>query len=237
MKITGSVTEVRDQIRAAIMSGEFAPGTIMPQGPLAKRLGVSRTPMREALRMLQEDGLIEIERNRRARVVTFSADDLELVYASRILLSSVATILTVPRMTSDDYRALKDAHDEVLQASQANDPVRWRTADRQFHRIHCAKAPESVLNELDVLFERAALFRLLRLRDQPHRQTVSSQDHAEILAACEQRDGRAAAVAVARHLSRIALTILAFMVPEREPLTIRAALMLALGNMAPSANP
>ncbi len=234
MKITGSVTEVREQIRAAIMNGELAPGTVMPQGPLAKRLGVSRTPMREALRMLQEDGLVEIERNRRARVATFSADDLELVYATRILLSSVATLLTVPQMSQENFQELEAAYQDVIKASGNDDPVRWRLADRHFHRVHCAKAPGSVLRELDVLFERAALFRLLRLRDQPHRQPVNAKDHAAILAACKARDGPAAAAAVARHLSRIALTILAFTVPEREPLTIRAALLLAIGQAGTS---
>ena len=232
MKNTGSVTQVRDQIRAAIMKGELAPGTIMPQGPLALRLGVSRTPMREALRMLQEEGLVEIERNRRARVATFSADDLELVYASRILLSSLATSLTVPRMTDADYAGLKAAYDDAKRHSAADDAVRWRLADRKFHRLHCARASDRMLRELDHLFERAALFRLLRLRDQPHRQAVNAADHEAILAACEARNGRAAASAVARHLSRIALTILAFTAPEREPVTIRAALRLALGEDA-----
>jgi DNA-binding GntR family transcriptional regulator len=230
MSTSGSVTDVRDTIRAAILNGEFAPGTVLPQGPLAQRLGVSRTPMREALRMLQEDGLVEIERNRRARVATFDADDLELVYASRILLSAVATRLTVPQMGADDLVALRAAYDALGRRSKEDDLSAWRAADRQFHRLHCAKAPASLLRELDALFERAALFRLLRLRDAPHRQAVNASDHDAILAACEARDGPAAAAAVARHLSRIALTILAYTAPEREPLTIRTALQLALGS-------
>jgi len=234
MSTEGSVTTTRDRIRAAIMNGEFAPGTILPQGPLALRLGVSRTPMREALRMLQEEGLVEIERNRRARVASFDADDLELVYASRILLSSVATMLTVPRMSAEDMAALRATYDELGRLSAANDPLAWRVVDRRFHRIHCAKAPASVLHELDTLFERAALFRLLRLRDQPHRQAINAADHDAILAACDARDGPAAAAAVARHLSRIALTILAFTSPEREPVTIRAALQAALGGTTPA---
>lgn len=226
--MTYSVTEVRERIRSAIMTGEFPPGTVLPQEPLAQRLGVSRTPMREALRMLQEDGLVEIERNRRARVAQFSADDLEQVYATRILLSAMATLLTVPRLTDEDLQQLEAVHDEVRSATQVDDPTRWRLADRRFHKLHCAKASDSLHHELDVLFERAALFRLLRLRDQPHLQSVNAQDHAEIMVACRARDGRAAAAAVARHLSRIALTILAFTAPEREPLTIRAALSLVL---------
>jgi len=218
------VEEVRDRIRSAIMDGSLAPGTLMPQGPLARQLGISRTPMREALRMLQEEGLVEIERNRRARVADFNADDFEQVYATRILLSATATLMTVPRMTDADVADLRATFEDMRIASAADDSVAWRVADRRFHRLHLSKASPSLLRELDALFDRAALFRLLRLKDQPHRQTVIAGDHEAVVAACEARDGSEAAVSVARHLSRVALTLLARTNPDHDPSTIRAAL-------------
>jgi DNA-binding GntR family transcriptional regulator len=202
----------------------------MSQVGLSKRLGVSRTPLREALRMLQEEGLVEIERNRRARVASFDAEDLELVYASRILLSALATMLTVPRMTETEIAMMVQAIEQMKLCAEHNDSEGWRNADYGFHRIHCMFAPQSVQRELHTLFERATLYRLLRLRDQPHRQSVTFEDHKAILAACRARDTRAAIAAVARHLSRIALTLLAYTAPEREPQTIRAALQIALAD-------
>lgn len=230
----GTVVGLRDRIRTAIMSGELPPGTVMSQVQLSQRMGVSRTPMREALRMLQEEGLVEIERNRRARVASFDAADLELVYASRILLSALATTLTVPRITENEISAMVKEVDQMQRCAELNDGEGWRGADLRFHRIHCAFAPESVQRELHALFERATLYRLLRLRDQPHRQAVTFEDHEAILAACRARDRRAAVAAVVRHLSRIALTLLAYTAPEREPQTIRAALQIVLGENAPT---
>ena len=233
----GTVAAVRERIRRAIMCGELVPGAVLSQVRLAGRFGVSRTPLREALRMLQEEGLIETERNRRARVAGFDAGDLELVYSQRILLTAVATALTVPQMGDDDIAAMSEAMATMQKFSHAGDAEGWRQADRAFHRVHCARAPDSVKADLDRLFERATLFRLLRLRDEPHRQPAISHDHQTIMAACAQRHQTAAVQAVARHLSRVALALVALMVPEHDPLTIRTALRLILGEHGTKVDP
>lgn len=230
----GAVVAVRDLVRRAIMRGELEPGAVLSQVRLATRFGVSRTPLREALRMLQEEGLILVERNRRARVAEFDAGDLELVYAQRVLLTAVATSLTVPGMRPNEIAAMEGTMARMQAFSSANDAEGWRHTDRAFHRLHCARAPDSVKNELDRLFERATLFRLLRLRDEPHRQSAISHDHETIMAACRARDASAAVHAVARHLSRIALALVALMVPEHEPQTIRTALRVILGEHDPA---
>ena len=224
----GTVAAVRELIRRAIMTGELPPGTILSQVRLAKRFGVSRTPLREALRMLQEEGLIETERNRRARVAGFDAADMELVYAQRVLLTAVATALTVPTMSDSDIASMSQFIDIMNKFGKEGDADGWRRTDREFHRLHCARAPDSVKNDLDRLFERATLFRLLRLRDEPHRQLAISRDHNAIIQACASRDAAAAVHAVARHLSRVALSLVALMAPEHDPVTIRTALLLIL---------
>lgn len=226
----GTVLGLRDRIRTAILGGELPPGTVMSQVRLAAQFGVSRTPLREALRMLQEDGLLVIEPNRRAKVAGFDSDDLELVYASRILLSALATAITVPRLTSEDLAAMRCRLRSVELCAEADDTVGWRTADLALHQAHCMYAPASVQRELWTLFERATLYRMLRLRDQPHRQAVLHADHERIVVACEAHDKAAAVAAVARHLSRIALSLLAYTAPERDPVTIRTALQVALGD-------
>ena len=232
-EVNGAVVAARDRIRAAIMSGELPPGTVMSQLGLSQRLGVSRTPLREALRMLQEEGLVEIERNRRARVASFDAEDLEVVYASRILLTALATMLTVPRLTEKEITLMEQLIERMKQCSQSDDSEGWRVADYAFHHVHCLFAPASVQRELRTLFERATLYRLLRLRDQPHRQAITFKDHDAIISACRERNPHAAVDAVVRHLSRIALALLAFTAPERDPQTIRAALQIALGHKNP----
>lgn len=225
----GTVVALRDRIRAAILSGSHPPGTVLSQLRLATEFGVSRTPLREALRMLQEDGLVIIERNRRAKVASFDADDLELVYSSRILLSALATGMTVPHLSAGNLVTMRQRLAAVETYAQADDKAGWRQADFAFHQTHYMFAPDSVQRELRTLFERASFYRTLRLRDQPHRQPVTQTDHGAIVAACEKRDKYAAIAAVVHHLSRIALALLAYTAPEREPLTIRTALQIALG--------
>ncbi len=73
------------RLRKLILDGSYPPGTLLSQVEVAEALGVSRTPLREALRMLQEEGLIEAERNQRARIPSFDPQVLDALYASRIL--------------------------------------------------------------------------------------------------------------------------------------------------------
>src|ERR1700680_4698252 len=75
---------VYEQLREAILHGRLAPGVVVSQVQLAKELGVSRTPLREAVRVLQREGLVEGEANRMVRVTPFSIQDIEQLYAVRI---------------------------------------------------------------------------------------------------------------------------------------------------------
>ena len=226
----GAVTEMRDRIRAEILSGKLAPGVILSQVQLAQRMGVSRTPMREALRMLQEEGLVEIEPNRRARVVGFDAEDLELLYSSRILLTAMATTLTVPLMSEEMIEKMEQVLSGMDAAGAADDLETWRRLDREFHRAHCALAPVSVKREIDILFNRSTLYRLLRVRDLPHLQGATQKDHHDIFDACRARNGEQAVVSIVRHHARIALTLLAHTAPEHDPKAIRATLKLVGGD-------
>src|SRR5919198_5195360 len=86
---------VHERLRDGILRGEFDPRVPISQVQLAARLGVSRTPLREALRMLQREGLIDSEPNRRVRVAELSLADLEQLYASRVVIEALAVRLSV----------------------------------------------------------------------------------------------------------------------------------------------
>src|SRR5690348_2858352 len=77
-------------LRECILDGTLTPGTKLSQVTLAEQLGVSRTPLREVLRMLQEEGLVEIEPNQRTRVATLDPQELDDVYAARIMVETLA---------------------------------------------------------------------------------------------------------------------------------------------------
>src|SRR6201986_4709860 len=90
-----AIRHVHASLRECILDGTLTPGTKLSQVSLARQLGVSRTPLREVLRMLQEEGLVEIEPNQRPRVAGLDPQELDDVYASRILLETLALSMTM----------------------------------------------------------------------------------------------------------------------------------------------
>src|SRR6266545_593508 len=195
-----STEVVHDRLREAILRGELDPRMPISQVQLAARLGVSRTPLREALRMLQREGLIDSAPNRRVRVAELSMTDLEQVYASRVLVEALAVRLTVPRYTPGDLAELKVALSQLNQLSEGRDIDAWEAAHRRYHELLRKYAGERI--------ERLA------------------RDLSAIVAACESGDGQAVTVQLVRHLARTALTLIALVDPEHEPTPVREALRL-----------
>lgn len=228
-----TVLAVRDQLRSAILNAELQPGDELSSVQLSQRYGVSRTPMREALRMLQEEGLVHAHSNRRPRVAGFDADELELVYASRLLLSALATTLSVPKFTSQEIGELRALNAAMKQAAAAGEADRWQTLDREFHFAHARHVPAALRRELEQLHARAGLYRRMWVRDKPYRMPSTDMEHDAIIEACAAGDVRAAVGHVVRHLSKVAFNLLADTLPEREPTIVRAALQLALSQSPP----
>jgi GntR family transcriptional regulator, rspAB operon transcriptional repressor len=102
-----NVAHIHARLREAILSGDMAAGEVTTQVALGESLGAGRTPIREALRLLQREGLVIAEPNRRVRVAELSADDAESLYVSRIALEVVALRITVPALRSPDFAELE----------------------------------------------------------------------------------------------------------------------------------
>jgi DNA-binding GntR family transcriptional regulator len=85
-----AIPHLHAYLRECILDGTLTPGTKLSQVTLSEQLGVSRTPLREVLRMLQEEGLVEIEPNQRTRVAGLDPQELDDIYASRILMETLA---------------------------------------------------------------------------------------------------------------------------------------------------
>ena len=226
---------VHQALRHQILSGEIAPGAWLSQAQLAQRFGVSRTPLREALRMLQEEGLIDA-RSRRARVASFDLQDLEAIAAERMTLSALATLVTVPLLSPAELEAMHAAFSDLSAARAADDAQAWRAADAAFHTAHYVHAPSRMSTEVRRLAERNARYQLVWARHEPHRDAESELEHVRIMRACEQGFALEAARHVARHHARIAITVLTHAVPEHDPAVVRGALQLVLGHESPLAN-
>jgi DNA-binding GntR family transcriptional regulator len=223
---------VQARVRELILDGTLPPGSVLSQVQLSRALGVSRTPLREALRMLQEEGLIDAEPNQRPRVRGFDSGDLESVYAIRILLESFAVGLTIPRLGPDDLAEAESALGRMRAASATKDLAAWRSAHREFHRILVSGAGEQVVQLIEYQAEQAQRYlRFYQLRDaQAWWSRDTEADHRHLLDAVkrDQWGSRTAVGAIGRHLARTALWVIAEADPTRDPLPIRLALQMAL---------
>src|SRR5690242_1301541 len=137
---------VADWLAERIISGEEAPGSRLTEIDVARRAGVSRSPVREALRVLETEGLVEIVPRYGAQVARVGIDDVEELYACRMLLEPVCTRLAVEALAPDDVAELDDVRTRMERA--VANPVRFLNVNVDYFRtlvIHC---PNETLREL-----------------------------------------------------------------------------------------
>lgn len=133
-------------IRRSIMEGQLAPGTRLQEVELANQLGVSRTPVREALRTLSSEGLVEILTNRGARVARWSVEDLDEIYELRMMLEARAAERAAGRMhaaETDLLTALCEQMEACAQRGGAHDLLALGKLNSSFHRriVDAADSP------------------------------------------------------------------------------------------------
>jgi DNA-binding GntR family transcriptional regulator len=132
-----SATRVQDQLREAILTGALEPGTRLRAEALAERLRSSRTPVREALLLLAQEGLVQIEPRRGATVRAFDAADLAELYEVRALIEPHAAALAAQRITADELNELIAIHERSTaydDASEESVTEQLRLNDT-FHRL------------------------------------------------------------------------------------------------------
>ncbi len=217
-------------VREAILHGRLAPGLVVSQVQLARELGVSRTPLREALRMLQREGLVAGDANRMVRVASFSIQDVEELYAVRIANEALGVRLTVPAMTPDDDASLQRSLAEMERLAADGDVDSWESCHRVFHTQLVAGGGRRLTTLLSELYDHAERYRRLYISTEPRAMSIGAHEHEAIVDACRARDGAAAGAELARHLSRTALTALMQIAPEHEPAMVRGALRAVLGS-------
>ncbi len=225
------VAPLYTRLRKMILDGVFPPGAMLSQVKLARSLGVSRIPLREALRMLQKEGLVEAEHNQRARVPTFEPAIVDSLYASRILLEALGIRLTVPHIEQADVQALQQTLAELDEAAAREDLDAWEEPHRRFHRLLVIHAGDSLRQRIASYADQCEYYRRLYYRlvsmHQPSRSAaVIAAEHRSIAIACTQGDADLAAYLLTRHYARTALTVLGQMAPEYDPVAVRMALQI-----------
>jgi DNA-binding GntR family transcriptional regulator len=188
-------------LRDAILSGEIPPGSRIRQEEIAERLGTSRLPVREALRMLETEGLTQLEANKSARVPALDRDELDIVYEMRERIETLALRLSLPHLTAQQESELYRIQDEI----EANDDVgTFLDLDRRFHLGTYAGCPSGeLLTTVTRLWNSTQHFRrAFMLIGGAERRWFVNAEHRLLLDAITRRDSVDCERYLAGHIRR-----------------------------------
>ena len=200
LDVRSTVEALADRLREEIFDGKLAPGQGIPQEEIAARYGVSRSPLREALRQLEAEGTVEYRANRGAFVAALDETKVREMYGVRRILEEGAIHLLVPRIADSAIAELRAMSRELESERDARAFVRKH---HQFHlRLYETAGSATLAKAIHDHSVRTALI--------PHARSMvadvaalSKRDHERLLAALERRDEAAAVSATIEHLDHM----------------------------------
>lgn len=195
---------VFDQLRTAIVSGEFPPGSKINEPQLAERYGISRGPLREAIRRLEGCKLVEIKPNAGAKVVSLNGSQAIEIYEIRESLEGLACRLAAARATPEDCASLRHLlaqHERQIESENGRGYYQ-QEGDLDFHFLVVQLSGNRRLFQL-LCGELYHLLRLYRTQTsrQPSRPEQAFKEHHRIVDAIEEQDGELAEILMRRHIA------------------------------------
>jgi DNA-binding GntR family transcriptional regulator len=191
-------------IRSMILSGELQPGLQIREESLAELCGVSRTPVRDALRRLEAELFIRRNESQRSFVADWSLDDLEEAFQLRAMLEAYAAKRAATRISWDQLVRLRGHNDAIKQAIGASKPdiARFLDHNRHFHAIILeASGSERLSGMLTQVTEQPVVLRTAQQYDLENLRR-SHHEHEELVMAFDNRDGEWAAAVMTAHIRR-----------------------------------
>jgi DNA-binding GntR family transcriptional regulator len=190
------VTRVRD----LIIEGALVPGTRIHEGQLGAKLGVSRTPLREALKFLASEGLVELVASRGAMVRRFSAKDVRDMLDVLAVLEAFAARVACKVASDADIAEVRRLHDRMVERYAVRDRLEYFKLNQAIHSAFLRLAGNATLEEAHASIQS----RMKRIRyvgnEEPPKWAAALAEHEAMMRALEARDGEALAAVVARHL-------------------------------------
>jgi DNA-binding GntR family transcriptional regulator len=208
---------VADRLRAGILEGQLRPGEWLRQERLAQQQGVSQTPVREALKLLATEGLVEHVPYRGIRVVEFSVEDVEDLYSCRAFIEGMAARYAAEQISDAALDELTRLYERMVRCKTPEDIVEYRELNRLFHSTIFGASGRSYL--VRTLAQLWAAFPTMLwsnvpqvARDSvPERDAPDIEEHTAILDALRARDPAAAERAVRRHIEAAGGSLVAAM--------------------------
>jgi DNA-binding GntR family transcriptional regulator len=222
------VAELHAHLRQLIIDS-LRPGTELNQADIARRYSVSRTPVREAFRMLQQEGLIDVQPNQRAFVRQLDAREVDQLYGVRVTLESLGVRITAGRLSEEDVRMARNLLAAMDDALTHSDMRRWITEHRHFHELCSARADPPlarIIHSYSELSERYLRFAQL---EHPTTFAAARDEHERILEGLVAGEAEATGALMARHLAKTAELVLADLGFSEERGAVQEALRMAGG--------
>ncbi|HEY2054629.1 MAG TPA: GntR family transcriptional regulator [Solirubrobacterales bacterium] len=212
---TQNVVSAHQTLRDAIITSKLAPGTVSSQVALAREFDIGRTPLREALRLLQSEGLVAGDPNRRVRIVDIDAEDLEDLYVLRVLLETTALKLTLPGMTSADIAEIRGFMAQMDHYGNDDDWSGLRGPHKAFHMKFVADGGPRVVKLIDGLFDQGERYRQAFIAVTADEWAERQTEHQGLIDAAVDRDAQRGAELLARHYVRSAELVISNLEPGR----------------------
>lgn len=190
------------RLRDMIIDGSLQPGTRLHEGQLGEQLGVSRTPLREAIKYLASEGLVELVPSRGAVVRRFGRKEVHDMLVVIRELEHLAGRLACEAASEEGIATVRRAHDAMVERYRARDRLAYYKLNQEIHTLIVALAGNAALAHVHAGLQ----MRLKRVRfighEGPEKWAAAVAEHEEMIAALEKRDGPALAEVLTRHLAR-----------------------------------
>jgi DNA-binding GntR family transcriptional regulator len=190
------------RVRGLILSGELAPGMVIQQAALAGTIGMSTTPLREALRRLKQEGLVELDAHRDARVTALDGTEARNLLELRRVLDPLAASLAAGRRTEADLAVVQEALDGLEALADNPSPAQLASHHRFHAAIHRASHNALLVDVLDGLWVKTDRYRRHALesgRSEEERE-ARAEEHRRLFEAVHDGDGDTAAELMRRHV-------------------------------------
>ena len=202
---------VFNTLRDAILTGKLVPGERLMENQLAEKLGVSRTPVREALRMLELENLVELVPRKGAQVLDMSEKDIVNILEVSSALEGLATSVACKKMTKEDLQQLKNMEVDFEKAVAENDVEHFVDIDEDFHDlIFAATENDKLINIFRNLRIQLYRYRMAQAKNNETSMSTIVAHHRSIIRAIENHDAEEGASIAQGHIKYQTESILRF---------------------------
>lgn len=192
----GTVADIVSGLRHEIISGRLSPGSPLRQEHLAARFKASRMPVRDALRLLEGEGFVQLDWNRGARVAPISVDDVQEIFEMRVAAESLALRVALPELSNAQIDRAAAVQDRIEHASASE----YGMLNAVFHKtLYAPAARPRLLGHVDMLSQAANRYLSMTIAELDYA-SRSNAEHHDLLFACRKRDEGLALSCLVTHI-------------------------------------